>query len=299
MSTLFKTIDDITRTKTSLDGTERIPSRDDLGDFKITVDNLKASIVSSPVKSTAVSYVILDDDNFSRIEVDTTAGDITITLPLKANNLAREIEIANVKGGTNKVIIATNAGNPTTLSNDALSVMWLPKVGDFVKFRESQTSGYWEITNERITSQLRLNTYAGYGSTDNKIMRFTNVVENVGNMFSENHVSGYSGNAKGLEITINRSGKYSFNFNNMAAVSQNVSAGLSLNSNQLTTNIQSITASNIASLSWGGSITNGYQGLSTSLSIFLKKGDMIRPHTEGFVPITATSILFSCTYLGN
>lgn len=267
MSTIQKTIDDITRTKTSVDGTERIPARDDTGDFKITVNNLKASISSSPVYFTSVSYVILDNDGYSRIEVDTTSGDITITMPLKANNLSRQIEIANVKGGTNKVIIIPHASDSNKLSSDGLAAMWLPKIGDVIKFRESQGSGFWNVENERITSQLRLNTYAGYGSTDNKIMRFTNVVENVGNMFSENHVSGYSGNAKGLEITINRSGKYNIQFS-MQGDASTVNMGLTLNSTQLTTAILSTTLSTVLNFSALG-ITSGAS--NSSCSIFLKK----------------------------
>lgn len=39
-----KNIDQIIRTKTSIDGDERLPARDDNGDFKITVDNFVESI---------------------------------------------------------------------------------------------------------------------------------------------------------------------------------------------------------------------------------------------------------------
>ena len=95
MSTQPKTIDDISRTKTSLDQTERIPGRDSSGDFKITIQNLVASIMNpTVVKEVTANYDILDDDNFGRFEVDTTSGDITIKLPLKANNLGREIVIS-------------------------------------------------------------------------------------------------------------------------------------------------------------------------------------------------------------
>lgn len=46
MSTQPKTIDDINRTKTVVDGTERVPGRDGLGDFKITISNLIQSLES-------------------------------------------------------------------------------------------------------------------------------------------------------------------------------------------------------------------------------------------------------------
>lgn len=46
MSTQPKTIDDISRTKTVIDGTERVPGRDSSGDFKITITNLILSLQS-------------------------------------------------------------------------------------------------------------------------------------------------------------------------------------------------------------------------------------------------------------
>jgi hypothetical protein len=46
MSTQPKTIDDINRTKTVVDGTERVPGRDSSGDFKITITNLISSLQS-------------------------------------------------------------------------------------------------------------------------------------------------------------------------------------------------------------------------------------------------------------
>lgn len=295
MSTTQKNIDDITRTKTSVDGTERIPARDSSGDFKITVANFQASLTAPSTYYTSTSYTVLDDDNYERIEVDTTSGDITITLPLKANNLKRQIEIANVKGGTNKVIISPNATDADKLSGDGLAAIWLPKVGDFVAFQESANSGYWEIVNERITSQLRLDTYAGYGSTDTKIMRFTNSVENVGNMFSENHSTGYSSNEKGLEITINRSGRYTFSYTLSSGSTTATYAGLSLNSSQLTTNIDGITVADRLCMIYGAA---GSTTIFISWSGFLKKSDIVRPHSRG-ITITATEqATITVSYLG-
>ena len=46
MSTQPKTIDDISRIKTVIDGTERVPGRDSSGDFKITITNLISSLQS-------------------------------------------------------------------------------------------------------------------------------------------------------------------------------------------------------------------------------------------------------------
>lgn len=295
MSTEHNTIDDITRTKTSVDGTERIPARDSSGDFKITVANFQASLTAPSTYFTDENYTVLDDDNYERIEVDTTSGDITITLPLKANNLKRKIEIANVKGGTNKVIIAPNATDANKLSSDGLAAIWLPKVGDFVAFQESANSGKWEITGERITAQLRLDTRAGFGSTETKIERFTNSIGNIGNMFSENHSTGYNSNAEGLKITINRSGRYSFDWASSSTNSTtNQTLAFSLNSTQLTTNAGSITLSTILN----NTFTLGNAPSAVSWSGYLKKGDIIRPHTDALSSTYARQT-FSVSYLGN
>jgi hypothetical protein len=199
-----------------------------------------------------------------------------------------------VKGGTYKVIVNPHADDASTLSSDGLSAIWIVKVGDNVEFIESADTGYWEIVNERITSQLRLDTYSGFGSTDTKIMRFTNVVENVGNMFSENHVSGYSSNAKGLEIIINRSGRYSIIFS--TRILGTVGAlGISLNSNQLTTDILSITSSatRISLTANATALT-----LPTVFTGYLKKNDIVRPHTSGDSVTPTDRSIFTISYIG-
>lgn len=56
MSTQPKTIDDINRTKVLLDKTERIPGRDDVGDFKITFQNLQDSLTTTVEIGTIIMY---------------------------------------------------------------------------------------------------------------------------------------------------------------------------------------------------------------------------------------------------
>ena len=282
---------------TSVTGDEWVYVQDNLTPFtvkKVQIDTIAAYAGLGEIVGKTPEYTITDIDAVKRVEVDTTAGDITITLPLLANNIGRRIEIANVKGGTNKVIISPNATDANKLSSDALNVICLPKVGDYVIFQQSSISGYWEIVGESITSQLRLNTYAGYGSTETKIMRFTNSVENIGNMFSENHSTGYSSNAKGLEITINRSGIYSFDYNyNTNTVSN---GGISLNSSELTTSIISVSVgtriANVVILAGGNTS-------ECSATMYFKKNDVIRPHTDGVSGSTYASFnTFTVSYIG-
>jgi hypothetical protein len=277
--------------------------------YLVKTDNISAQADASPygelriqpfgllnnVLAVSSNYTILDDQIYTRYEVDTTAGDVTITLPLITNNNYRPIEIAFVKGSTYKVIISPNISDANKLTYDALNVIWLSKVGDNIKFVHSPTSGYWESVREHIKSQLRLYTYAGYGSTDNKIVRFTNTIDNYGNMFSENHSTGYSSNAKGLEITINRSGLYTVHYQ-MDIV--NVPIGLSLNSAQLTTSIMSITKTAVLCTRYI-QVGTYNADVGCNITLYFKKGDVIRPHNaSNTAPADNDLTKFDITYMG-
>jgi hypothetical protein len=250
--------------------------------------------ISNTTLYTSSNYAMTETDGYRNIFVYANTADVTITLPKKSLNLNRPVRVVYVKGGTYKVIVNPHADDANTLSGDGMASMWLAKVGDYVEYIESADTGFWEVVNERITSQLRLDTYAGYGSTDNKIMRFTNVVENIGNMFSENHVSGYSSNAKGLEITINKSGKYAFHFSTRILGTIG-GLGLTKGSSQLTTDIISITSSSTRI-----AVVINATGLSLQVSFIgnLMKNDIIRPHTSGDSVTPTDRSIFSCSYLG-
>ena len=304
---MSKTIKDITATQTTLNADDYFELQENAGTSKKTMwstfkSNLETYFDTLYYKTGAnltvykqASYAILDGDGYGRIEVDTTAGAATITLPLMANNIGRKITIAFVKNDASAdvVTVSPHATDANKLSNDGLASIILPKVGNYVSLVQSSNSGFWEITDESITSQLKLRTYAGYGSTDNKIMRFTNLDENIGNMFSENHVSGYSSNAKGLEITINRSGVYSYMCMH-GADGGDLQWGLSLNSSQLTTIIQSIATTDIVSMAY----TQGNTFHQLSGSMYFKKGDIFRLHTNGNTPNDTAKNRFTFVYLG-
>jgi hypothetical protein len=207
------------------------------------------------------------------------------------------------------VTISCHATDAGKLSRDLLVSIILAKTGDYIIVQQSSNSGCWEIMGERISAQLRLNTYAGYGSTDTEIMRFTNVVESYGisgstttgvGMFQENHSTGYhitaesgAANAGGLEITINRSGKYAFSCT--VEIEANAMWGLSLNSSQLATSFVSITLADQLCAAYN---TATVTPSLVSIQMYLKKGDIVRPHTEGTASSAAARNFFTCTYLG-
>ncbi len=250
----------------------------------------RAELLTPPTVYKSTSYTITDSDGYYRIESNQSTADITITLPVRANNIKRRIEIVNSSPSTTyKLIISSTASD---ISNDGFTSIYLPKKGNFLILQENTTSSYWEIVNEKITSQFRLDGYKGYGSVDTKIMQFTNVIENIGNMFSENHVSGYNSTTEGLKITVNKSGWYSFNF--IYTPNGVADSALSLNSTQLTTSAATILherkISAVTAPADNHSVCN-------SVNIYLNKNDIVRPHTSGTVSYSSRAS-FMATYLG-
>lgn len=233
-------------------------------------------MTNSVDKST--SYTVLDDDGLGIFIVKSSGGDVTITLPTLADNAGRRISVFEAST-SNKAIVAGEGAETI----DGLASVYLPRYGNFITVTAEST--FWRIVDEAITAQLRLNSYAGYGGTDTRIVRFTNLVENTGNMFTENHTSGYNSTAEGLSITVNRQGKYFFAYSHNNGVGGYLNYGLSIDSTQLTTNIQSILAARRLAM---GSPANTYND-SVSITIDLQRGQVVRFHADAGAGSTVDS----------
>jgi hypothetical protein len=120
-------------------------------------------------------------------------------------------------------------------------------------------------------SSVHLHTLNGYGSSSNKIRRWTSIITNTGSDIT------YADSASlGATFTINTDGIYSISY----ADEFNASSwlGLSLNSNQLTTVIYSITDADALIIKNTAAANN--VGV-VSLVIPLSAADVIRCHTKG------------------
>jgi hypothetical protein len=120
-------------------------------------------------------------------------------------------------------------------------------------------------------SYVRLNTANGYGSTNNKIRRFTNIVNNVGTDIT------YADSATlGGTFTINTNGVYSVNYcDQTVGISE---LGLSIDSTQLTTQINAVTITNVLA------ITNNpgaNRAGSVSATFYAAATSIVRAHTNG------------------
>lgn len=119
-------------------------------------------------------------------------------------------------------------------------------------------------------AMVRLHTANGYGSTNTAIARFTTAVTNTGTGIT------YADSATlGGSFTINEAGVYAITYNTFAAVA--LDFGLSLNSTQLTTSINSITTADRLAMST--SPAGGYMATVTWTGR-LSAGDVVRAHAD-------------------
>jgi hypothetical protein len=121
-------------------------------------------------------------------------------------------------------------------------------------------------------SMVRLNTANGYGSTgSNRIRRFSTVVTNQGT-----DITYADDSVNGATFTTNVNGVFSVSYTD--AFSTQARLGLSLNSNQLTTVVSSITTADCLINAFSPAANN--EG-AISWTGYLPSGSVLRAHTDG------------------
>lgn len=134
------------------------------------------------------------------------------------------------------------------------------------------------VLEQRPDSMIRVHTGNGHGSTNTHIRRFSTLVDSLGSAVSYEDSA-----ADGASFTIQENGVYHITY--MDGRSDNLANfGLSVNSNQLTTNIVSITSNHKLTHNTAGA-TN-FEA-SCSWSGYLNKGDIVRAHTDSTTDATA------------
>lgn len=132
------------------------------------------------------------------------------------------------------------------------------------------------IPTPDISSFVRLDTGHGMGDGSHSMIRdFANVTEKAGDCISEN-VTGGGSDTDGAVLTINCDGVYAMSYTDVGD-GANVRWGISVNSTELTTVIQSITTTD--RLIWTAENANGWD--NCGVTVPLNSGDLIRPHTDG------------------
>lgn len=137
-------------------------------------------------------------------------------------------------------------------------------------------------------SCVTVHTGNGHGSTNTKIRRFTTAMINVGTAIT------YADSAaNGGAFTINEAGMYSIFYADTPTAADTM--GASVNSTQLTTNINSITLTNRLMMTIGASAYT----ISVSGVFLLAVNDVIRAHTGGGPSDITDKVWFSIRKIGN
>ena len=138
-------------------------------------------------------------------------------------------------------------------------------------------------------SSVRVDTANGYGSTATKIRRFSNIRDNIGTDIE------YADSAtNGASFTVKSAGIYSVSYGEQFSAA-GIDFGISKNASSLTTNISSLTQTEILSLSNNAVVS----GRSECTWVgYLAEGDIIRPHSEGSAAGNNNFIRFTISKVG-
>lgn len=128
---------------------------------------------------------------------------------------------------------------------------------------------YFDTLYLPIAWDVAWDTIAGVGDPDTKIVYFTNKNDDT----SGGDLTIVNNSTNGLRLTIVSSGVYTVGFW-LAPTGNSLTLGVSLNSNQLTTNVESITAANRLCL---GSAPQNFATFVSATKKLLA-GDVIRAH---------------------
>ena len=137
-------------------------------------------------------------------------------------------------------------------------------------------------------SSVRLDTANGYGVSGTRIMRFSNVRDNIGTdiVYTDSATNGAS-------FTAMSSGIYNVSFSAQFSVANPI--GISKNASSLTTDVASLAASEVLALDYDADANTI---CSVSWQGYLTSGDIIRPHTSAQPQINAANTKFTMSKVG-
>lgn len=171
-------------------------------------------------------------------------------------------------------VVASSAANPFA-NNDPLILYFTPS-GD-----KGDTGAAGGVPD----SEVIVHTGNGHGATNTKIRRFTTTQNSVGTAIT------YADSANdGATFTINETGVYAIYYGDAFGGGATSRFGVSVNSAQLTTAIQSITDADRLAL---GSTNTTSVPSSISRVAKLTAADVVRAHTDGNPANTSGQVFFS------
>ncbi len=151
------------------------------------------------------------------------------------------------------------------------------------------TDASWAVPSGGSLSYIILNTGNGHGSSNTVIRRYTTTQATTGSDFTYADSS-----TAGMSITINTAGLWQFSCEDSASGGA-TNVGISINSNQLTTNVNTITAAHrLGYMTSGGA---GFAGF-VSQTVYCAVNDVVRAHGDGGANNATGVARFSATFLG-
>ena len=224
----------------------------------------------------------------------TTNANLTGDITSSGNATTYAGTVALNKGGTGQVTKAAafDALQPMTTGGDIIyggasgvaTRLANGNSGQVLTSGGTTVAPTWTTVAGASTTSIRLNTGNGFGSTNTKIRRFTNVTSTTGSDITYTDSA-----ANGASFTINTSGLYSFTYADEGNTGS-PHLGISFNSSQLTTDLYAITVASRLVISNFG---NGNERGSVSWTGYLAAESVIRPHTNsgtaGFITSPATA----------
>jgi len=155
-------------------------------------------------------------------------------------------------------------------------------------------------------SMVRLGTSNGHGSTNTHIRRFSNIAIDGASSFSSIASTQDTTNgsmtvtdsaASGTEITINHTGVYFISYTDVNTAGNDDIFGISLNSSELTTSIDSLT--NVIDRLCSAELPSAAPDSGTvAWSGILNKGDIIRAHTDSELNTTDARTQLTISKIG-
>ena len=198
----------------------------------------------------------------SNITETTTMADAN-TLPTDTTSGTRRISWANLKTAIFGAINGLTSKS-TPVGADVIAI------GDSAASFAGKKTTIEAAVRAGLTGwTVAWDTYAGVGGTDTKIIYFTNKNTDT----SSGDLTIVNNSTNGLRLTIVSDGLYAIS-HSLAVGGASLVFGLSRNSNQLTTDIGSITAAHRLAIA---TINTDYSA-TVAVTLPLSAGDVIRPH---------------------
>jgi len=253
-----------------------LPADDGVQTWRVTGQQIK-NFIKTYYAAKSADYTITDSDQYGLIGVTTSTTNRTMTLPLAANNTDRRITIKKLDNASGQVIID---GNGSETIDGQLTVKMTDQ---YEAITVLCTGTAWVIESWVLgKSSVECNTPSGYGSTNNKIRKYTNGTQTG---FAITYAA--SGTA-GDSFTINVPGVYAIMYVDIRTAGGSA-LGVSVNSAQLTTGIASITAGD--AVLYGDTPSANDPGMCSGTFNFAA-GDVVRVHNDGLPDTTSAKARF-------